>query len=101
MPADKGGGTRDELSRRAVQTIKVSNFLFDQARGNFAYQADQELALRLCGGDSVRTVQMQTYVTSASAMAQFASNQLVGGLCGALRVCSDIEHPMADVCVVG
>ena len=52
-----------------------------QARGNFASQADQNLALKLCGGDSVRTVQMQTYVTSASAVAQFASNQLVGRWC--------------------
>jgi MFS family permease len=70
-----------ERRRRAISTIVVSLFCNDQARGNFAYQSDQELALALCGGNSVRTVQMQTYVTSASAIAQFASNQLVGRLC--------------------
>eukprot|EP01047_Picozoa_sp_COSAG01_P039068 COSAG01_NODE_3208_length_6417_cov_23.948876_1_plen_286_part_00 len=70
-----------ERRRCAISTIAVSLFCNDQARGNFAYQSDQELALALCGGNSVRTVQMQTYVTSASAIAQFASNQLVGRLC--------------------
>ena len=62
--------------RRAVRALSVWNFAFDQGRGNFASQADQNLALALCGGDSVRTVQMQTYVTSASAVAQFVSNQM-------------------------
>ena len=67
--------------RRAVRALSLWNFAFDQGRGNFASQADQNLALALCGGDSVRTVQMQTYVTSASAVAQFVSNQIIGQWC--------------------
>ena len=92
MPSEIAGGSEPQedvaagapapaVQRRAILALTVWNLFFDQARGNFASQADQNLALKLCGGDSVRTVQMQTYVTSASAVAQFASNQLVGRWC--------------------
>ena len=79
--ADGGNGLTPATKRRAVRALSVWNFAFDQARGNFAHQADQNLALALCHGNSVRTVQMQTYVTSASAVAQFASNQIIGQWC--------------------
>eukprot|EP01052_Picozoa_sp_SAG31_P059025 SAG31_NODE_18363_length_639_cov_0.761111_1_plen_80_part_01 len=55
-----------DVKRRAFLALRVVSFAFDQARGNFAHQSDQALALHLCGGDSVRTVQLQTFVTSAS-----------------------------------
>ena len=74
-------GLSDAVKTQVVRAIGVWMFMFDMGRGNFAHQADQNLALALCGGDSVRTVQMQSYVTSASAVVQFASNQLVGECC--------------------
>jgi MFS family permease len=74
-------GLSAETKARAVRALAIWNFAFDQARGNFAHQADQNLALALCHGNSVRTVQMQTYVTSASAVAQFVSNQIIGQWC--------------------
>ena len=80
--ADDDSGTHSpSVKRRAVRALALWNFAFDQARGNFASQADQNLALMLCHGDSIRTVQMQTYVTTASAVAQFVSNQIIGQWC--------------------
>ena len=73
-----------DIKARCVKAIGVWMFAFDMGRGSFASQADKNLALALCGGNSVRTVQIQSYVTSASAVAQFASNQLVGQWCDTL-----------------
>ena len=41
--------------RRALLALQAVSFAFDQARGNFAHQADQDLALRrgLAGGETV------------------------------------------------
>ena len=42
-------GLSDAVKTQVVRAIGVWMFMFDMGRGNFAHQADQNLALALCG----------------------------------------------------